>query len=61
MLSNCKKNIINGCVLLLLLPLYKYKSKLMCNVNRRRRIGIQRNVKKKIVRPMKMLLQEQQS
>jgi hypothetical protein len=45
---------------LLLLPLYKYKPKLMCNMNRRRTRGRQQNMikdlKKKLVHLMKMLM-----
>ena len=52
--------VIDGCVLLLLLPLYKYKQKLMCNVNRRRTRGRLQNMikdlKNNMVHLMKMLM-----
>jgi hypothetical protein len=55
-----QKFVSDGCVLLLLFPSYKYKLKLMCNVNRRRTRGMQQNnikdLKKKMVHLMKMLM-----
>ena len=39
----------DGCVLLLLLPLYKYKQKLICNVNRRRTRGRPQNTMKDLM------------
>ena len=44
--------ISDGCVLLLLLPLYKYKQKLMCNVNRMRTRGRPHNTIKDVMNNM---------
>ena len=41
-----QKFVSDGCILLLLFPLYKYKPKLMCNVNRRRTRGRPQNTMK---------------
>jgi hypothetical protein len=42
----------DGCILLLLLSLYKYKQKLMCNVNRGRTRGRPKNTIKDLMNKM---------